>query len=176
MQCGFSPVLISSMPNSLLSSARLCPTSVCRSEASYWVVYLFFGNCPCSAKWAKSPNREPREFKPLMQSKDHKSTPFLLGRKGHASKLMGILSLPFQNAKQASVECRKLLPLKLWDAKLTAPPSYLTTQQQYYKDYLQLTSSPINHLFFKTTLLLPCKTAPAEFVPIQIPTVPTWNN
>lgn len=133
MQWGFSPILISSMPNSLLSSARLCPTSLCRSEASYRVAYFFFGNCPCSAKWAKSPNRDPkpREFKPLMQSKDHKSTPFLLGRKGHASKLMGKLSLPFQNAKKDSVECRKLLPLKLWDAKLTAPPSYLTTQQQY---------------------------------------------
>lgn len=31
-------------------------------------------------------------------------------------------------------------------------------------------------LVFKTTLLLPSCTAPAEFVPILIPTVPTWKN
>lgn len=112
----------------------------------------FFGNCPCSVKWApKSPHSDvkPREFKPLTQLKDHKSTPFLLSRKRHASKLMGRLSLPFQNAKKDSAECRKLLALKLWNAKLTAPPSYLKTQQQYQKDCLQLISSPINHLFLK---------------------------
>lgn len=127
----FLPCL-TSLPNYLLSSARLYPTPVC-NRASYWVTYNFFGNCLCSAKQAKPPHRDPkpREFKPLTQSKGHKSTPFLLGRKRHASKLMGRLILPFQNAKKDSAECRKLLPLMLRDAKLTAPPSYLPIQQQY---------------------------------------------
>jgi len=36
----------------------------------------------------------------------------------HADERTPMKMLPFQNAKKDSAECRKLLPLKLQDAKL----------------------------------------------------------
>lgn len=82
---------------------------------------------------------------------------------------MGKLSVPFQNAKENSVECHQSHRMQNYDSP-TLSPAYSTAMIKGLSSTHLQSNQPF---VFKTTLLLPSSTVHAKFVPTEIPLL--WN-